>query len=512
MVPLRDIDGHGHDKTRNETSARDGQAPTNEDLAKLLPVNAAQISVGQGYTNNSTSDALGGGNGKTKLAGKKDSNGSGKLHGVATRRRVLGDAVTQVAHNVVAKSPETNTESKTTNCLDPGRGVSLGGGDARVPGHVFSRKGADGVGYIVGTVGYGHDHGGADLGGGPEKLDLILEDGGTLVDVLKAAGLVCDDVAGNAVEGNHLGSDKETARVSPGKLVDSLEVLLALHVDLGLGIFFGRSGLGLVAELNALFVGVVAVLLLGEVVVRAVTDVLGGVVVGHNGSVGRTRPVQVVTILKQERAHGNVPEAKAVVLLDQLGLEVWNEEDGRDDEDAGEDTENNASGLTSTQLLWSGNTVATIHDDEKSENTGSDGVVERNDADSSLEGILARVNEKTDGKHDDGAKTGGDERSNTPRRCNLAHRVALPAPFDLKLEGDANTDEGTNKRLSGRDGEAHASTSSEPDGRTGFSDDHGKNEGARRILEGVEREDTLSNGFSDLLTEGNGTNEFSNNG
>lgn len=122
------------------------------------------------------------------------------------------------------------------------------------------------------------------------------------------------------------------------------------------------------------------------------------------------------------------------------------------------------------------------------------------------------MDEKTDGKHDDGTKTGGDERSDTPRGGNLAHRVALPAPFDLKLEGNTDTDEGTNKRLSGRNGETQASANSKPDGRTDFGDYHGKNEGARRFFEGIELEDTLSDGGSDLLSESNGTNEFSNDG
>ena len=44
-----------------------------------------------------------------------------QLHGVAAGRRVVGDAVPKVAHNVVAKRPDANTKGETAGGLDPGR-------------------------------------------------------------------------------------------------------------------------------------------------------------------------------------------------------------------------------------------------------------------------------------------------------------------------------------------------------------------------------------------------------
>lgn len=50
----------------------------------------------------------------TKLGGDNDGDDGAQLHGEATRGRVKGEAVTQVAHDVVAVGPDTNSDGSTT--------------------------------------------------------------------------------------------------------------------------------------------------------------------------------------------------------------------------------------------------------------------------------------------------------------------------------------------------------------------------------------------------------------
>jgi hypothetical protein len=91
---------------------------------------------------------------------------------------VLGDAIAETAHDVVAEGPEaccslacriygrngrrgegslTKAEAKTTHRLDPDRSVSLGGSLAGVPGHVLGRERTNSIRDIVGAVGDRHD-------------------------------------------------------------------------------------------------------------------------------------------------------------------------------------------------------------------------------------------------------------------------------------------------------------------------------------------------------------------
>lgn len=93
---------------------------------------------------------------------------------------MLGDAIAETAHDVVAEGPEaccslacrkygrdgrrgegslTKAEAKTTHRLNPDRGVSLGGSLAGVPGHVLGCEWTNSVRDIVGAVGDRHDLG-----------------------------------------------------------------------------------------------------------------------------------------------------------------------------------------------------------------------------------------------------------------------------------------------------------------------------------------------------------------
>lgn len=51
---------------------------------------------------------------RTQLGGENNGGGRAKLHGETTRRRVESQAVTKVAHDVVAVSPKTDGDGGTT--------------------------------------------------------------------------------------------------------------------------------------------------------------------------------------------------------------------------------------------------------------------------------------------------------------------------------------------------------------------------------------------------------------
>ena len=366
---------------------------------------------------------------------------------------MLGDAISQVAHDMVSKGQKSNSKGETTYGLDPDRGACLSAGHTGSPGHVLRREGTDCVGYIVGAVGDGHDHGGADLRSRPEVLHLVVKDRSAAMDVFQTLALVTDDIASESVGGDELDVSKDAAGVRPGQLVNGVEVLLALLVsgDLGSDANIASagllgSGLDLIPVVRTLHQARLdcARLLLAILRVRAVTvDIVGGVVVSGDGGIGRTRVVKRVAILPQARAKGNVPEAKAMIFLDELGVEVRDQEDGREDPDAAKDTEHDSASLAGAQLFRSRDAVTTIHDDEEGKDTGSEGIIEGESPQSGLERILARMNQQLDTHHDHGAESRSNAGSNAPRSSDLADAVALPAPCDRELEGNANADEGT---------------------------------------------------------------------
>ena len=79
----------------------------------------------------------------TKLRGHDDGDRAAELHGEATRGRVQGDAVTEVAHDVVAVRPETDDNGRTAKCEDPGRDGRLVAELPGAPDEVNGREGAD---------------------------------------------------------------------------------------------------------------------------------------------------------------------------------------------------------------------------------------------------------------------------------------------------------------------------------------------------------------------------------
>jgi hypothetical protein len=177
------VERHNHEQTRNETSTRQGDDPTGEDEADLLPVDSLEVKVAEGNTNRGTSQTLGSGDGESETRSEENGDGGAELHAETTRRRDLGDFVAKSADNVVAVEPETETEEETGDDEDPDGRVGFLGDDTRGVGVVGTDPGADSVGNVVGSVGNGHHHGRGNLGVRPEMLDAVVVDDGAGVDV-----------------------------------------------------------------------------------------------------------------------------------------------------------------------------------------------------------------------------------------------------------------------------------------------------------------------------------------
>lgn len=137
---------HNHKKTGNKTSTRQGNDPSGEDEADLLPVDSLEVEVAERNSNGGTSETLRGGDGESETRGEENGDGGAELHAETTGRRDLGDLVAECAHDVVAVEPETDTEEETRDDEDPDGGVSFLGYDTCGVGVVGTDPGSDGVG------------------------------------------------------------------------------------------------------------------------------------------------------------------------------------------------------------------------------------------------------------------------------------------------------------------------------------------------------------------------------
>lgn len=96
----------------------------------------------------------------------------------------------------------------------------------------------------------------------------------------------------------------------------------------------------------------------------------------------------------------------------------------------------------------------------------------------------------------------------TPRCSNLGHTATLPAPVDMDVTRDADTDEGPHKRLSSAHGEAKTCANRQPDGSTSFGADVGQDQDARFLDEGGDAKYSRPDGSCDLLTQSDGADEL----
>jgi len=113
-APARRVDDNTNQATRDNTSNREGNDPAHVDPGDHAPVDRPPGTVAETNTDSGTGDTLGGRNRELELGGHDDCNCRTKLHCETTRGRVQSDAVTQVAHDVVAVRPEADNEGHTT--------------------------------------------------------------------------------------------------------------------------------------------------------------------------------------------------------------------------------------------------------------------------------------------------------------------------------------------------------------------------------------------------------------
>ena len=145
---------HNHKQTGNKTSTGQGDNPSGEDEANLLPVNGLEIEVAERNTNGSASETLRGGDGESETRGEEHGDGGAELHAETTGGRDLRDLVAERAHNVVAVEPETETEEETRDDEDPDGRVGFLGYDAGGVGVVGTDPGADCVGNCDGELAF----------------------------------------------------------------------------------------------------------------------------------------------------------------------------------------------------------------------------------------------------------------------------------------------------------------------------------------------------------------------
>ena len=198
--PCWSIDDDTHQATSDDTSNWEGEDPTCVTPGNHSPVESLNITVTESDTHGSSDNALGGGDWEREAGSHNDCDSGTKLHGETTGWGLESKAVTQVPHDVVTISPETNDNSSTTIGKYPDRNISLLFDSTRVPNKIDGSKWTDSVRYIVGTVSKGGSGSSKDLEEGVEMLSLVVEVSSTGVNVLNITsqsrflGLLSDDI------------------------------------------------------------------------------------------------------------------------------------------------------------------------------------------------------------------------------------------------------------------------------------------------------------------------------
>ena len=174
----------GEHQTSNNTGSGEGSNPSGKDTEQKTPVERLEATTrhetdGRG----GTSDAVGRGDGETKLGAGQDGDRGTHLGRETTGRGHVGHLVTEGAHNVVTVGHQTNIDGNTSKGKNPdGDGGLLDVNVGVLPDVEDSGKGTDGVGNIVGTVGKGGEAGSDNLDGREETLGIAVVLGSVVVD------------------------------------------------------------------------------------------------------------------------------------------------------------------------------------------------------------------------------------------------------------------------------------------------------------------------------------------
>ena len=146
LAPLGGVDENTNHNTRDDTSHWQGDDPAEVDPGDHAPVDGPPGTRAETDTDGGTGDTLGSGDGETETRSHEHSEGRAQHHGETMRWRVQGDAVTELAHHVVAVEPETDRDSGTTVCESPDGHGGLSGHLVGGPDEVDGGERADSAG------------------------------------------------------------------------------------------------------------------------------------------------------------------------------------------------------------------------------------------------------------------------------------------------------------------------------------------------------------------------------
>lgn len=455
-------------------------------------------------------------------------------------------------HDVVTVSDETEANSQSDNSNLPGSDIGLGGsGLASRPGTVHTSPDANSVANIVGTVSERGSAGSDDLDEGVEMLDLVGVLLGVAVHALHAATLGRsgnadlgsvdvvvgtiesgdDNHGGNALEeGNQVVSLVDGAGAH-GVLVEEAHgpaektLLLA---QLGVVTLLGLLDELLVLDLGGgrretLFVvrgrvdGLDAVLEAGGLAIDADGLFLGGggIVVRvllHNGVVGNVGLLGVggSLALEQKRAADDHPPLDGVVLLDDLGVDVGDEEDGGQGKETEADAEGHGNDVPGGLVGETESGGALVHDGESADGAGNQEEEGRRPH-SPGNRVLAHVHNDLDQHEDDGTEASSNSRGHgKTSKDGTESRAAIPAPLNTAntSRGNTNTGNGRDERVCRGNVGRVARAPHDPDGGAGRGAGKGEQLHAGVALEGLHGDDAVLDGGGGSRADGEGAEEF----
>lgn len=360
----------------------------------------------------------------TKTGGQDNGDNRSQFHRETAGRRHQRNSVTQVSHDVVAISPETDDDAGTTKAENPdGDFRLLTRNKTGVPDLVDGGIGTDGIGNIVCSVNKRGGSGSHDLEEGVEVLGLVVKVCSTSVDLLNITsnnrlfGLRADNVLVDTVENGKLDSPPHESTSVPfgiGLGADHGLVSSGGRVNLLRG---GVDDLLLVLSFDITIVGISSVLgaagielLTSQVTLVEVAD--GALEVGGRG---RDR-----TTAEEERALDQVVSLDLPILLDDDAVEPRDEEDGHEETPSGTSSDDDTGdlGLGEVDLV-----AATLPDEKHDDEGSSEPEVEGNE-DETLHGWVSSEEDAIlGGEEENRGKDTREHRSNDPSQEDLNHTL-----------------------------------------------------------------------------------------
>lgn len=366
----------------------------------------------------------------TQAGGQDDGDGRAELHGETARGRLQGEAIAQVAHDVVAVGPDTDDEHGTAKDENPDGDLRLALGRERavVPDLEDGGVRADGVGDVVGTVGEGGGGGGHDLQEAVHVLGLVVEVGGVGVDLVEVAGelavgaLGVDDLLVDTAEQRPLDIPEEHGALEPLALGLGPDDALAGLGDVGQrarGRALGRAGIGTLG-VGGLF-GIASADNLDVVTLTGLPGVQLGLgqatlVVILEAVVLTLRRGRDLTATKQEGAERDVIPAEGPVTLDDDTVHPGHQSQRNQEAEAGADTDDGAGDLG----VGEGDGVgAALPQKQHGEERCGQAKVEGHDAQSPHSGVVADHDAVFGDQEDDGRKAACKTRGDNPGEEDL---------------------------------------------------------------------------------------------